>query len=222
MIPLPYFIDTSLAQPLQFLATEASTYVLQTLGLPALSEGNIIIINEHQIGIVEACSGLRMLMVFFALSTGMALVIRAPLGDKLFLVASSVPIALAVNVVRITATGVLTETTSSQVAHVFYHDVAGYAMPVMALGLLWLEWKVLARLLVPAPHTVRPPARAQTPPAAPPRRLRTVRAAVSATPTPRPARPARPARRPASAPPAAQEPATQEQPDVDPAHRASA
>jgi exosortase/archaeosortase family protein len=48
---------------------------MQTLGLPALSEGNVIIINETRIGVVEACSGLSMLVIFFALSTAFALVL---------------------------------------------------------------------------------------------------------------------------------------------------
>src|SRR5262249_45289662 len=62
MIPLPYFLANSLSGPLQRLATVSSTFVMQTMGLPALAEGNVILLNEHEIGIVEACSGLRMLV----------------------------------------------------------------------------------------------------------------------------------------------------------------
>src|SRR5258708_3103604 len=79
MIPLPFSVATAMSGPLQTLATICSTFLLQTLGLPALAEGNIIRINDAQIGIVEACSGLKMLVVFFALSTGMARVTSAPL-----------------------------------------------------------------------------------------------------------------------------------------------
>ena len=45
---------------------------MQTLGRPALAEGNVILLNDVELGIVEACSGLRMLVVFFALSTAVA------------------------------------------------------------------------------------------------------------------------------------------------------
>src|SRR5262249_58253429 len=134
---LPDRVNLALSASLQTVATEASTFVLQTIGLPAVSEGNVIRINDSLIGIVEACSGLRMLVVFFALSTGMALVVKAPLGDRLILVASSVPIALVVNVVRITITGALHETVNSRVADVFFHDVAGWLMMPLALALLW-------------------------------------------------------------------------------------
>src|SRR5262249_29724268 len=57
MIPLPYQVQTALAGPLRSLATAASTYALQTIGLPALAEGNVIRLNEVRIGVVEACSG---------------------------------------------------------------------------------------------------------------------------------------------------------------------
>src|SRR5579884_1970491 len=40
MIPLPFRVETALSHPLQSLATQASTYLMQTVGLPALAEGN--------------------------------------------------------------------------------------------------------------------------------------------------------------------------------------
>lgn len=151
MIPLPFSAGIALSGPLQSLATLCSTFLLQTLSLPAVAEGNVIRINDHQIGIVEACSGLRMLVVFFALSVGMVLLIEAPLPDKLFLVASSVPIALVSNIARITVTGFLHEMADSKTAEFFYHDVAGWMMMPLALGLLWVELKVLERLFVAVP-----------------------------------------------------------------------
>ena len=68
MIPLPQQLETRCSQPLQGLATRASTYALQTLGLPAFAEGNLIRINEVQLTIVQACNGLSMLFVFLALA----------------------------------------------------------------------------------------------------------------------------------------------------------
>src|SRR5262245_50683632 len=65
MVPLPHRASVMLAGPLQFFATQTSTFALQTLGFPALAEGNVILLNDVEIGIVEACSGLRMLVIFF-------------------------------------------------------------------------------------------------------------------------------------------------------------
>ncbi|MBL8798357.1 MAG: exosortase/archaeosortase family protein, partial [Planctomycetia bacterium] len=128
MIPLPYRYAGMLAEPLQRFATVVSTFLLQAFGLPALAEGNVILLSEVEMGIVEACSGLRMLVVFFALSTAFALIVRRPIWEKLLIVTSAVPIALAANVLRITATGVLHETVSSELANAVFHDFAGWLM----------------------------------------------------------------------------------------------
>jgi exosortase len=149
MLPLPYQVERALAYPLQQVATQVSTYALEVLGFQATSEGNIIWVNDDsRIGVVEACGGLSMLLTFFALAVAFALVLpRRPL-DKCLVVASAVPIALFANVVRITLTGVLHELTGDGFARVFFHDLAGWFMMLLALGLLWLELQILSRLLV--------------------------------------------------------------------------
>jgi exosortase len=168
MIPLPYRLMVSTTGPLQQLATVCSTFLMQTLALPAVADGNVIRLNEVQLNIIEACSGLRMLVIFFALSTAVALVIRRPVWQKVFLVASAVPIALLVNVLRITVTGLLHETAGTEVADAVFHDLAGWLMMPVALGLMWLELTVLGRLVI-EPGTAGPrlvEARPPIPPAA--------------------------------------------------------
>jgi exosortase len=146
MLPLPYQAEVALAQPLQRIATVASTYALQTIGFPAVAEGNIIHIDDLRIGVLEACSGLGMLMTFFALSTAVALMVRRPLLERVILTASAVPIGIGVNIVRITATGILHKTAGSGVANAVFHDLAGWLMMPLALALLWLEMRYLCRL----------------------------------------------------------------------------
>jgi exosortase len=155
MVPLPFRVDTALAGPLQRLATVVSTFCLQTLGLPALAEGNTILLDEHEIGIVEACSGLRMLIVFFALATGVALIVHRKLWEKGVIVMSAIPIALLCNVVRITATGFLLEYVSSQTANLFFHDMAGWFMMPLGLTMLALELTVLSKLFI-KPAALKP------------------------------------------------------------------
>ena len=66
MLPLPYSVEHAVAGPLQRVATVCSTYVMQTIGLPAVSEGNVIILPSGRIEVERACSGLSMLLIFFA------------------------------------------------------------------------------------------------------------------------------------------------------------
>ncbi|HTU89272.1 MAG TPA: exosortase/archaeosortase family protein [Gemmataceae bacterium] len=148
MIPLPFSLEIALAHPLQRIATVSSTYALQTLGFPALASGNVIGINETRIGVVEACSGLSMLVIFFALSTAFSVLAPRPLWQKLLLAASAVPIALIANITRITVTGVMHETVGHKAANLVFHDLAGWLMMPFALILLWLELKILGNLVV--------------------------------------------------------------------------
>jgi exosortase len=157
MLPLPYQVEMALAQPLRSLATQASTYLLQIFGYPALAEGNVIIIDDVHLGVIDACSGLGMLFTFFALSTAAALIISRPHLDKWLVIASAIPIALAVNILRITLTGMAHLTWGPEVGHALMHDFAGWLMMPMALGLVWLELWFLSRLLlVETPRTPVP------------------------------------------------------------------
>lgn len=148
MVPLPYSIETAMRGPLQKIGTIASTYVMQTVGLPAFREGNTIVVNETKIGVVEACSGLRMLMIFFALATAVAMLSKKALWEKLLIVASAVPIAIIANVARITVTGILHETAGHDLANLVFHDLAGWLMMPFGLLLLWAELKLLSNLFI--------------------------------------------------------------------------
>ncbi len=153
MLPLPYSLEVALAGPLQRVATTCSTVCLQLLGFPATSEGNIIILADTRIGVAEACGGLSMLLTFFAAAVAFAVVIQRPFLDKIALVASAIPIALVANVARITITGALYQIAGDKVGLIFFHDVAGWFMMVLALGILWAEAWLLSRLLLePAPR----------------------------------------------------------------------
>jgi exosortase len=158
MLPLPFTIEAALAQPLRRLATVVSTYVLQTIGVPAFAEGNVILIEDSRLGVAEACSGLGMLLTFFALSTAFALVIQRPLADRLALAASAIPVAIAANVARISATGVAYYAwgPESATAHAIMHDLAGWLMMPLALAMLWLELRMLDRMFVPQEVERRP------------------------------------------------------------------
>jgi exosortase len=148
MFPLPYRVELALGWPLQRIATEASTYGLQTLGLTALSEGNIIVMDNVQINVIEACSGLSMLLLFFALAVGLVMLIRRSWLDTFLIVASAVPIALIANIARITITGVLHELVGEKWANLLFHDLAGWLMTPLALAMLGIELVLLSHLLV--------------------------------------------------------------------------
>lgn len=147
MYPLPDEATRYLLGPLQTIATIASTYLLQTLGFEAFREGNQIVLGDSRLGVVDACSGLRMLTIFVALAVGWVLVDRVAWWERLAIVASAMPIALAVNVARITATGMMM-TVNEQLAKRVFHDWAGYVMMPLAMALLVAVRRLLAAVVI--------------------------------------------------------------------------
>lgn len=152
MIPLPSSVEAMATAPLRRIGTIASTYLLQTFGLGAVAEGNVITLSEHQIGVAEACSGLRMLMSSTALAYGLAFIIQRPLWERLIILLSALPIALATNVFRIVITGLCYEYAGPELAEKVFHDFAGWLMMPMAIGLLWVLMAILSRLIIEPPQ----------------------------------------------------------------------
>ena len=146
MIPVPEGIGMALAYPLNRMATVASTYLLQALGFMAVADGTVLLPNEHEIGVVDACSGLGMLTVFVAASTLAAVLMHRLMIIRILVFLSAVPISLAAIVARITISGILAETMGSDWPQKIGRDLAGWIMMVLALALLWLEIRVLTRL----------------------------------------------------------------------------
>lgn len=151
MIPLPGFAATLMGHPLQRVATIASTYTIQTIGVPAVAEGNVISLGEQQIGVAEACNGLRNMMLFIAVASAVAFVIKRPWFEKIIVIASAAPIAVIANVVRITVTAVLHSMSHDQLANTMYHDLAGWFMMPLAVAMLWIELAILRRVFIPTP-----------------------------------------------------------------------
>lgn len=156
MLPLPYSFQFVLSGQLRAMATKASTYLLQTFGVPAIAEGNRILLSNTTVGVEEACSGLSMLVTFFALAVGFALLVRRHWAYLVAMVLAAAPIAVIANVLRITATGLLYEAERNETARWVFHDLAGWLMMPLGVGLLTV-------LLLFLDRAVRPKAAAPVP-----------------------------------------------------------
>jgi exosortase len=143
MIPFPGFVESNLLKPLQRIATLCSTNALQTFGFFAQADGNVIVLSEVEMGIVEACSGLKMISVFVALTVGACFVLHRPIWQKTVIAFSAIPIAVLCNVTRITVTGVLHEVVNHDIARGFHDDWSAFLMMPMALLLLLVELKLI-------------------------------------------------------------------------------
>ena len=149
MYPLPDEATRYLLGPLQTVATIVSTYSLQTLGFDAYRDGNRIILGDGQVlGVVDACSGLKMLTIFLWLAVMLIMVGGLEWWENLVIAASAIPIALVCNATRITTVGVMYN-YNAEMAEGFHDSLpAAIMMMVMAVGMLVLLMKVLSYLVV--------------------------------------------------------------------------
>ncbi len=144
MVPLPQSLVNTIAFPLQLIAAKFAVWSLQELGIPALVEGNIIHLAHAKLFVEEACSGLRSLMALVTLGVVFAYFFkRGALWIKLFLVASTIPIAIFINAFRVALTGFLAHHFGEAAAEGVIHDFQGIFTFGLAFFMLLGEGRLI-------------------------------------------------------------------------------
>ncbi|KPJ59845.1 MAG: hypothetical protein AMJ46_09450 [Latescibacteria bacterium DG_63] len=100
-IPLPQVLYFTLTSPLQTLAAKMGTGMATAVGVVALREGNIVQVGEISLGVAEACSGLRSLMAYSAVSVLIARYLHRSWLSRLVLVGSAAIVAVSANAFRL-------------------------------------------------------------------------------------------------------------------------
>ena len=153
MVPLPQSLVNTVAFPLQLIAAQFAVVSLQELGIPALVEGNIIHLAHTELFVHEACSGLRSLMALITLGVVFAHFFKSDsLPIQLFLVASTIPIAIFVNAFRVALTGYLAHHFGEEAAGGPVHDFQGIMTFGMAFFMLLAEGRLIEVLLGLSPR----------------------------------------------------------------------
>ena len=147
MVPFPGQIHNIISSPLRSMATSGSVFVLEAF-VNVGRQGNVLTLNGNTtLGIEEACSGLRMLSAFIIVSSFIAYMVKRPPIQKAFVLASSIPVAIICNILRIVITAMLFLLVNAVWAEKFFHDLAGLVMMPSAVllifGELWLMNKLV-------------------------------------------------------------------------------
>ncbi|HUU43565.1 MAG TPA: exosortase/archaeosortase family protein, partial [Planctomycetota bacterium] len=149
MVPLPPGLHTMFANPLQQFASFVSAEILSGIFNVFVSRsGNVIRLAGHQLQVAEACSGMRSIMGLTALGVAFAYFWERPLWERLFLVCSTVPIAILANICRVTGTGLMYHWGYERFAQGFYHEFTGWFVYIYAMVLFLLEAWVMTHLFV--------------------------------------------------------------------------
>ena len=128
LIPIPPVIFYKIAFPLQLMATKFGVLALELVRIPVLREGNVIALTHTTLEVTEACSGIRSLLSLFALAVIYGYFVDSRQSVRALIVASSVPIAILSNALRIAGTGIAAHYVGPAAATGFFHTFSGWAV----------------------------------------------------------------------------------------------
>ncbi len=141
MIPLPAILYNQITFPLQLVASRFAATCLEVVRVPVLREGNLLILPNYTLEVVEACSGIRSLMSLVALAIAYGYLVEKRCWVRGVLVALMLPIAVVSNGLRVVGTGVLTYAIGPQSAEGFFHLFSGWLIFLTAvLFMLLAHW----------------------------------------------------------------------------------
>lgn len=147
MVPLPQFIIAMMSGQLQLLSSALGVGMMRLLGVSVYLEGNVIDLGGYKLQVIEACDGLRYLFPLMTLGFITAYMYAAPLWARVVLFASSVPLTLVMNGLRVGAIGVMVDRWGPSMAEGLLHDVQGW-MVFLASGAVMLGEVVLLNRLI--------------------------------------------------------------------------
>ena len=139
MIPLPAIVYYQLTIPLQTWASRLGASGLVAIGIHTVREGNLLILPNCTLNVVESCSGIRSLLSLLAAVVAYGYLAERSTWKRSVLAVASIPIAIAANGLRLVATGVLSY---------FFGPSVDFGLVHLALGLGFFVLAFLSILLV--------------------------------------------------------------------------
>jgi len=146
MIPIPVIIYNQVTFPLQLIASRLATAGLELAQVPVLRDGNVLIMSNYSLEVVEACSGIRSLMTLMALAVAYGYLVSPRRWVRYVLAALMVPIAIVTNAIRIMGAGILARHFGPAAAEGFLHEFSGWAIFLVALVLMFGSHWILRRI----------------------------------------------------------------------------
>ncbi len=135
-VPLPAVVLGSIANPLQFRASQMGAGLLEWRHVPVQLSGNVIRLPGRALFVTEACSGLRSLASLISLGLLIGgLWLRHPI-NRVLLIAAAIPVAMLLNGIRVFLTGFLVFYVDPKLGEGFMHVTEGWIIFVVAFAIL--------------------------------------------------------------------------------------
>lgn len=136
MIPLPAIIYNQITFPLQMIASRFAAFWLELVHVPVLRDGNVLVLSNYSLEVVEACSGIRSLISLVSLAVIYGYFVEPRRWVRYLLAVLMIPIAIFSNAIRITGAGIMAHRYGAAGAEGFLHEFSGWLIFVVALLLM--------------------------------------------------------------------------------------
>lgn len=152
-MPIPERLYRLISVPLQDLAALGSANILRIFGVEMKVTASFIQIvsltgEVHSLTVAEACSGIRSLMAYVALGVAWAYLEQRSIWQRLVLVASTVPIAVLCNILRVAITCEMFVIDRAEMGQGFMHGFVGMLMLIPAVIMFWLLALLMQKLFI--------------------------------------------------------------------------
>jgi exosortase len=135
-VPIPAIILTRFTLPLQFAASSMAETALTGVGIPVLREGNVLVLPNATLQVAEACSGIRSLVSLMTIALVIARFADRRWTARVAIVLAGIPLAVAVNGLRVAITAATTYAFGPVVLEGIVHEALGFLMFLLALVIL--------------------------------------------------------------------------------------
>ena len=133
MIPLN-FLDEAVGFPLRIYVAQASTALLNWLGIETVRVGTGIYSSVFRFDVADPCSGIRSLMALTTVTAAYAYVTQKSQWKRWVLFLSSMPLAVLGNMARVVSIALVAQVYGQEVAGNIYHEWSGFILFPVALG----------------------------------------------------------------------------------------
>jgi exosortase len=148
LIPPPHSFMDRVTAPLKQFVSWAAMSILSAAGVPVSREGVTIYVSSYRLLVEDACSGMNSIVGLVAVSLLYIYLLRGSnLRYAALLTATTIPIAILGNIIRIMTLILLTYFGGDEMAQGFLHMTAGMFLFAVDLVLVFLVDQVLAKTL---------------------------------------------------------------------------
>ena len=139
-IPIPFVIYGKISRGLRGVVTSLSASILQVVKIPAYNQGNVLVVDDHLLGVVDACSGIRSIMAIVSVAILFTYLFKAGILGSIFLTGLTLPVAVAMNVTRVLTMAIFLYKYDVDLTEGPAHDALGFFIFALIILLMYFGW----------------------------------------------------------------------------------